>query len=99
VHEQLLTLDGVLVWVDPISRGKDPHCARCHTARCRGARTLGQRAPRRDHEDGRQGSPAPNEVSWLGDRYVSLPFRSRFPRRVSVTAAIGRPARPKAEPR
>ena len=35
VREQLLKLDGVLVWVDPISRGQDPDGARCDAARRR----------------------------------------------------------------
>ena len=41
VHEQLLTLDGVLVWVDPISRGKCsmPYCAMSRRADPGSART------------------------------------------------------------
>jgi len=99
VREQLLALDGVLVWVDPISRGKTRAVLDAIL------RDLPARGPWVSaHPDVimkmgvKEVLHRTKHLSW-GDRYASLPFRSRFPRRVPVTAAIGRPARPKAEPR
>ena len=64
VREQLLATDAVLVWVDPISRGKTRTVLDvCSMRYC----AMSQRADPHDRQDGRQESPAPNETSRLGD--------------------------------
>src|ERR1700745_2491490 len=83
VHQQLLAVDGVLVWVDPISGGETRAGVAPTLCGVAGARSLGQRSPRCDPQDGRQGSPLPHEASRLGRRYPALPYRSRFRCRVS----------------
>jgi hypothetical protein len=75
VCEHLLKVDGVLVWVDPLSRGKtrallDPML-----------RDVASRGPwisassRCDSQDGDQGSSLPHKTSRLGHRYSPLPHR------------------------
>ena len=54
--EQLLKLDGVLVWVNPIEQGLDRSKLDPMLRRSRGGR-LGERPPGRDHEDGNQKGP------------------------------------------
>src|SRR5262245_2954962 len=48
VRAKLATLDGVLVWVNPIPRGAQPRQSRQSPARGLGARRLGKRASRCD---------------------------------------------------
>ena len=78
VREQLLKLDGVLVWVDPISKGQRPDYARCDVAGRRVQGNLGQRRSRRDPQDGCEGSSSSHEASRLGHRHPSLSHRSAF---------------------
>ena len=76
VREQLLKVDGVLVSVDPIHQGQTRTVLDAMLPGCGFARSLGQRAPRRDPQDGRKGGrPPPHEASRLGHRYPSLSHR------------------------
>ena len=99
VREQLLAVDGVLVWVDPIHQGKtraalDPLL-----------RDVAARGPWVSaHPDvilkmGVKEVLYRTQASRLGHRHASLPHARRISRCVSDAAAIGRPARPEAEPR
>jgi hypothetical protein len=63
------------------------------------ARLLGQRAPRRDPQDGREAGAASNQASWMGNRHASLSHGGGPSRRVPLAPAIHPTARSKAEPR
>ena len=89
VREQLLNVDGVLVWVNPISEEQNRTTL---DAMLRDV-NLGQRRSRRDPKDGSERSSSSHETSWLGHRHPSLSHRPRLPRRVSCAASIDRSAR------
>ena len=98
VREQLLSADGVLVWVDPIQRGKT------RAALDALLRDVAARGPWVSaHPDvilkiGGQRSPVPHKASWLGQRYPPLSHRRRVRRRIPCAAAIVRPAGHQAKP-
>ena len=85
VREQLLRLDGVLVWVNPIFRRQEPPSLDAMLRTSRPGR-LGQRASRRDSQDGREGGSASHEAPRLGHRHPSL---SRPPRRSAKSSRRG----------
>ena len=83
VREQLLSADGVLVWVDPIHQGRtravlDPLLRDVAT---RGPWVSAH--PDVITQDGRQGSPAPHQTARLGRRHAPLPQRGRIRCRLS----------------
>ena len=55
VREQLLGLDGVLVWVNPIEQGRDRSQLDPLLREAAARGRVGERPPRRDPEDGDQG--------------------------------------------
>jgi len=75
VREQLLKLDGVLVWVDPIYDGQNRTQLDCYVAGRRLKRCVGQCSSRRDPQNGRQGSPLSDQAPGLGDGYPSVSQR------------------------
>ena len=81
------------------SYGLGTGCMMMSSVLVRLARALGQRASRCDPQNGGQGSPVPDEASWLGFRHASLPHERRVRRRVPPAAGIVRPACHQAEPR
>ena len=76
VRAQLRRLDGVLVWVDPITDGRNRSVLDVMLRDVAGARCLGQHASRRDPEDGREGGAASHEASRMGHRYPALSRRA-----------------------
>jgi hypothetical protein len=63
VREQLLSTDGVLVWVDPIHQRKTRGVLDALLRDVASRGPLGQHAPRRDPQDGGQRNPLPDETT------------------------------------
>ena len=97
VREQLLKVDGVLVWVDPLSGGRNRRKldALLRDVATRGVwvSTIG-----RDAKNGRQGRALRDAASGLGHRHASLSQRRGISRSVPGATASGRPAGDEAEP-
>ena len=100
VREQLLTVDGVLVWVDPIHRGRGPRgrSTRC----CAMSRRSGPWVSAHPDVILKMGVKEvlhrTKHLGWGTDTHLyrtAEAFREEFPR----AAAIGRPARAEAESR
>ena len=81
---RLLAMDGVLVWVDPLSAGKDRSRLDPLLRDVAVPRRVGQHPSGRDFEDGRQGGALPNARARLGYRHRPLSFRRRTSTRVSL---------------
>ncbi len=80
VREQLLKLDGVLVWVNPIEQGLDRSKLDSLLRRGRCGWCLGERPPGRDLEDGNQEGAGRHPRHELGDRHLPLPVSRRTSR-------------------
>jgi len=93
VREQLLNADGVLVWVDPIQRGKTRSEL---DALLRDVATRGPWVSA--HPDVILTIGVKDKASWLGQQYPPLSHHRRVRRRVPFPAAIVRPAGYQAEP-
>jgi len=98
VREQLLAVDGVLVWVDPLGRG------RTRAALDAMLRDVAGRGPWVSADPDvilkmgvKEVLHRTKHLGW-GDRYPPLPHPCRVPCGVPI-AAPSRPARPEAEPR
>src|SRR5215471_12957182 len=80
VREQLLRVDGVLVWVDPVRKRRQPGEARSAPARRGEPRRVRERASGPGPEDGHEGSPLSDSHHELGHRHAALYDAEAIPR-------------------
>ena len=92
VREQLLRVDGVLVWVDPVRKRRQPGEARSAPARRGEPRRVRERASGPDPEDGHEGSPLSDSHHELGHRHASLYDVGAIPLRAATVPRRGQAA-------
>src|SRR3954447_8724831 len=88
IREQLLSVDGVLVWVDPIHHGKTRAMLDAMLREIAGRGPWVSAHPDVILKMGGQGNPVPHQASWLGHGHAPLPQRGRVRRRFPLAAAI-----------
>ena len=84
VKDQLLGLDGVLVWVNPIEQGRDRSKLDAFAPRGRECRRVGERTSRCDPEDGHEAGARGHQAGELGNRHEAPQDCRGVARRISL---------------